>query len=300
MSPSCSANAPMKAAPEAASPAENSAPACCEPTWLWRRSSSGSVITPRPSPTSATSRPTCRLYGIAARSPCVRLRSPYVVTSIGCAGKMPNANAPRADASPCERATVRDGVEIAYVREGEGGYPAAAAARMAGDQAHLVAQHRAARRGGLRGDRPGPARLRRLGPRAGRLLRPRHARARHARAGPRRARPRALRGGGRRRRRGRDPGPRRCASRASSCASACSTRCRRCCPRSTSRPGSRRRSPARCGWRPTTSVARAATPTGSPPSSTRRSKRRRYIAQFYGSRFWAAPGHVHAATTSTS
>ena len=120
-----------------------------------------------------------------------------------------NANAPPAPtASPSSARTVRDGVEIAYVREGEGGYPAAAAARLAGDEAHLVAQHRAARRGRLRGDRAGPARLRRLGPRARRLLRPGHARARHARPRPRRARPRALRGGGRRRRRRRGPGPR--------------------------------------------------------------------------------------------
>ena len=37
MSPMRSANAPTNAPPEAASPAENSAPACCEPTWLCRR-----------------------------------------------------------------------------------------------------------------------------------------------------------------------------------------------------------------------------------------------------------------------
>ena len=43
MSPMCSAKAPTNAAPDAASPAEKSAPACCEPTWLWRWSSSGST-----------------------------------------------------------------------------------------------------------------------------------------------------------------------------------------------------------------------------------------------------------------
>ena len=44
-------------------------------------------------------------------------------------------------------------------------------------------------------------------------------------------------------------------------------------------------------WRPpTTSSARAPTPTGWRPSSTRPTKRRRYIATFYTSRFWAHPG----------
>ena len=46
ISPMRSANAPTNAAPEAASPAENSAPACCEPTWLCSRSSSGRRTTP--------------------------------------------------------------------------------------------------------------------------------------------------------------------------------------------------------------------------------------------------------------
>ena len=55
--------------------------------------------------------------------------------------------------------------------------PAAAAARVARDQAHLVAQHRAAGGSRLRGDRARPARLRRLGARTGRLLRPGRARA---------------------------------------------------------------------------------------------------------------------------
>ena len=68
-SPSCSANAPTNAAPEAASPALNSAPACCEPTWLRISGRSGSRTTPRPSPTSATSRPMCTLYGIAVSRP---------------------------------------------------------------------------------------------------------------------------------------------------------------------------------------------------------------------------------------
>ena len=68
---------------------------------------------------------------------------------------------------------VRDGVELAYRARGRGRLPAAAAPRLAGDEADLVAQHRAAGRGRLRGDRPRPARLRRLRPRAGRLLRPR-------------------------------------------------------------------------------------------------------------------------------
>ena len=64
-------------------------------------------------------------------------------------------------------------------------------------------------------------------------------------------------------------------------------RSRRCCPTSTRR-GVPREVPA---WQaPTTSCARRATPTGWPRSSTRRSKRRRYVAQMYGPRFWAAPG----------
>ena len=48
--------------------------------------------------------------------------------------------------------------------EGAGGYPAAARARLARDAADLVAQRRRAGRGRLRGDRPRPARIRRLGP----------------------------------------------------------------------------------------------------------------------------------------
>ncbi|MCK7529177.1 MAG: hypothetical protein MZV64_72310 [Ignavibacteriales bacterium] len=55
-------------------------------------------------------------------------------------------------------------------------------ARLAGDEAHLVAQRGRPRRRGLRRDRSGPARLRRLGARAGRLLRHRLPQPRPARA----------------------------------------------------------------------------------------------------------------------
>ena len=55
---------------------------------------------------------------------------------------------------------------------------------------------------------------------------------------------------------------------------------------------------ARPPRRATTSSARAPTPTGSRPSSTRPSKRRRYIATFYTSRFWAHPGAFTAAASS--
>ena len=89
---------------------------------------------------------------------------------------------------------------------------------------------------------------------------------------------------------GGDPGPRACASRASSSASACSTRSCRCCR---------------------TQYEAAGHPTGIPREVRQAAdyflrqgrdadelaaeldtpeKRRRYIAQFYGSRFWAAPG----------
>ena len=182
---------------------------------------------------------------------------------------MGNANG-YPETSPSSARTVRDGVEIAYVRAGAGRLPAAAAARLAGDEAHLVAQHRAAGRRGLRGDRARPARVRRLGPRPRRLLRPGDARARPARARARRARPRALRGGRRRRRRRRDPGPRPALRGLRRAPVPVQHRAARRCRTQYEQAGiAARRSRARCGWRPTTSCARAATPTGSPPSSTR-------------------------------
>ena len=81
--------------------------------------------------------------------------------------------------------------------------PAAARARVPGDEAHLVAQHDAARRRRLRGDRTRPARPRRVEPRTGRLLRHRRVLEGSLHADARRAGPRALlRGGWRRRRPG--------------------------------------------------------------------------------------------------
>ena len=81
---------------------------------------------------------------------------------------------PAADAFAIHRAEVADGLELAYVREGVGGYPLAARARLSGDEADLVAQHRAARRRRVRGGRPRSPGPRRLGP-----LRRRHLRHRH-------------------------------------------------------------------------------------------------------------------------
>ena len=63
MSPMRSANAPTNAPPEAASPAVNSAPACCEPTWLLRSWPSGSVTRAVPGPTSSTCAPTYAANG---------------------------------------------------------------------------------------------------------------------------------------------------------------------------------------------------------------------------------------------
>ena len=65
----------------------------------------------------------------------------------------------------------------------------------------------------------------------------------------------------------------------------CSThRCR------TTRSAWRACAPGRRARRATTSCARGPIPTGSRPSSTPTDKRRRYIATFYTSRFWAHPG----------
>ena len=85
---------------------------------------------------------------------------------------------------------------------GRGRVPAAVDPRLPGDQARLVAQHRAPRRRRLRGHRPRPPGPRRLGPLRRRHLRPRHLQPRPLRPGARRARPRALWRGGRRCRRG--------------------------------------------------------------------------------------------------
>ncbi len=82
-----------------------------------------------------------------------------------------------------------------------GWHTAAARARVPGDEAHLVAQHRAARGRGLRRDRSGPARPRRLEPRPRRLLRRRRVLQGPLRPRARRARPRTVLPRRRRRRR---------------------------------------------------------------------------------------------------
>ena len=113
---------------------------------------------------------------------------------------------------------------------GRGRAAAAPDPRVAGDQAHLVAQRGAARGGRLRGDRARPARVRRLRPCRGRPLRRRRARARHGGARAGRAGPRAgdrLRRGPRR---GGGAGHVAALRGARRPAGACSTRSRRCCP----------------------------------------------------------------------
>ena len=45
-----------------------------------------------------------------------------------------------------------------------------------------------------------------------------------------------------------------------------------------------------CAWRPTTSCARGRDADALAAELDTRPKRRRYIAEFYGHRFWATPG----------
>ena len=162
---------------------------------------------------------------------------------------------------------------------GRGRLSAAAGPRVAGDEAHLVAQRRAAGRGGLRGDRPRPARVRRLRPcpgRASTTSRPTRAtctRSCTTCSATSAARPRAATSAASS---SRTSG---CASRASSRASACSTPILPLLPEEY----------AAAGLSPTTAremrmaadyfrAPGRATPTRWRRSSTRRSKRRRYIA----------------------
>ena len=151
---------------------------------------------------------------------------------------------------------VRDGVELAYVREGEGGYPLLLVHGWPETKRIWWRNIEPLAAGRLRGDRPRPARLRRLG------LAPdgfydlaAYARDLHALVHDVLGHERCAAAGG-------DVGGGRvqdlaCASRASSSASACSTRCCRCCRgvRGGRHPAARCR--ARCAWRPTTSCARA-------------------------------------------
>ena len=171
---------------------------------------------------------------------------------------------------PTERAEVRPGVELAYWRGGRGRLPAAARARLARDEADLVAQHRAARRGGLRGDR------RRTCAGSGTRVSPpdgfydlaAHARDLHALVHEVLGHERCAAAGG-------DlgggviAGPRPALPGLRRAPGACSTVLP--VPARGVRGGraSPRRRRARSARPPTTSSARAATPTGSPPSSTR-------------------------------
>ena len=185
---------------------------------------------------------------------------------------MPNRNAPPGPNAFAGRAReVADGLELAFVRAGEGGYPLLLVHGWPETKRIWWRNIEPLARGRLRGDRPRPARLRRLGPRARRLLRSGRARPRPARARARRARPRALRG-------------RRAATSAAWSIQDLGLRfegfVERQCLFNTvlpaaargvrARPASRAAIPREdARWPPTTSCARAATPTSSPPSSTR-------------------------------
>ena len=89
----------------------------------------------------------------------------------GAASRRARAVTDFAGASRRGAARRRDGVPA----RGRRRLPAAARPRLAGDEADLVAQHRAAGRGRVRGDRARPARVRRLGTGARRPLRHRRA-----------------------------------------------------------------------------------------------------------------------------
>ena len=157
--------------------------------------------------------------------------------------------------------------------------------RLARDQAHLLEGDRAARRGGLRGDRARPPRLRRQRRGARRLPRRRLARPRPLRAGARPARSRARRPARRRPRWPGHPGPRAPPPRlgrphgavqlAAALRQGAHERDAHQAGSGGQRllraPGHRRR---RAGRR----------------AARRPSERRRYIATFYTSRFWAHPG----------
>ena len=85
------------------------------------------------------------------------------------------------------------------------------------------------------------------------------------------------------------------------CASACSTRCRRVLPRaSTRRRASRREVPREVRMAADYFIRQGRDADGLAAELDTPEKRRRYIAQFYGSRFWAAPGTFTPRTTSTS
>ncbi len=152
-----------------------------------------------------------------------------------------------------------------------------------------MAQHRSARRGRLRGDRPRPARLRRLRPGPRRVLRRRRARARPPRAGPRRPRPRA------------------CIAAAGDLGGVVAQDLglrfpgfvvRQCIfntllpilPDAYEAAGIPVDPTARCVRRPTTSSVRRPTPTALAAELDTPARRRALHRDFYGSRFWAAPG----------
>ena len=162
----------------------------------------------------------------------------------------------------------------------------AARARVARDQAALLAGDPAAGRRRLRGDRPRPARLRRVRGRPRRL--PRH-RGQHPRPRARSSTTSATSGsvlGGRRLRRGGHPGPRR--SRFPDLiermvdvqlAAALRRRGRWTASRTTATERAT-----------TTSSARRTDADGLAAELATPEQRRRYIATFYSSRFWAHPG----------
>ena len=152
-----------------------SAPRARSPSRARSASSHGSLAAPSMAPLLRTS------HGSLATPSMAPLRPHHA-----CQTRQRGTRSPRVRDAHGRSAQRRDDRLRA---RGRGRYPVAAAPRVPGDQADLVAQHRPARRRGLRGHRSRFPRSRRLEPRAGRLLRHRrvldrllHARARRPRS----------------------------------------------------------------------------------------------------------------------
>ena len=169
--------------------------------------------------------------------------------------------------------------------------PAPARPRVARDDAHLVAQHRRARGGGLRGHRARPARVRRSRPSpataatTSRRTRATSTRSSTTCSGTSAAWRAAATSAAA------SSSTSGCASPASSSGRSCSTASCRSCPRRTPRPASSRSRRGGAAGRgrllpaPGPRRRRARRRAGDTPE-----QRRRYVEQFYGSRFWATPG----------
>ena len=300
ISPIRSAKAPTNSAPEAASPAEKSAP---------RAPRSDVVVQPLVLPAAGRRRARLRPRRPPARGGgCRESPAPgpafdgLVVLWRGHLLRIRGANATRASGGrPLRRAAAEvaaTAIDLAYVREGEGGYPLLLAARLAGDEADLVAQHRAPRRAGFEVIVPD---LRGFGdsglapdgfydPAA--LARDLHALVHDVL--------------------GHDAAPPPAATSAASSSRTSALRfpgssaavllqhrpadaARRLRGGRHRRPRPRRRAPRR----PTTSCRRARDADGLVAELDTPDERRRYIAEFYGHRLWAAPGTFDAETSTS-